>query len=399
MANQKKPQKFTDASVQALRDFEFKGLFLDSVVRGLRLRLGVHRCTWQFFREFRDHGKRGSICKRLGFFPEMDVETARNEALQIAARFASGRREPGRGQATKFSDAYSAYVEYLRRQSERRGKQPTWARNVEKLGRLYLLPEFGKWSLAEMSASPAVIADWHRKLSERAPFSANRSAELIRVIYRRAARLDRSLPPHNPSSAVEYNSEKPSQAGLAVKDFPAWGIAWRSISSPVHRGYALAMLLTGARGSELSGLRWRDIDCKRRTMTFVNSKSGSDVTIPLSVEIVKALKLARSGLPPAVGPGKLARVGQRSVDQLVFPGCKQARDGLPARGHELRRTWRSIAFDLGIDELQSAALLGHSVPGISSRYILKLAAASGRGMRESQARVSRRIVELLGVAI
>jgi hypothetical protein len=238
----KKPQKFSDASVQALREFDVQGLFLDSVVRGLRLRIGVHKCSWQFFREHRDHGRRGSTCKLLGHFPEMNVDTARNEALQIAGRIAAGRREPGKREATKFSDAFAAYIEHLKRQSERRGKLPLWAINVEKLGHV-LLPEFGKWSLAEMSNSPAAIHGWHRKLSENTPISANRCAELIRAVYRRAARLDRSLPPHNPASAVEYNSELPRQTGIV--DFPAWAAAWRLIENPTRRAFHLLNLLTG----------------------------------------------------------------------------------------------------------------------------------------------------------
>jgi integrase len=384
MANQKKPQKFTDAYVQALREFEVQGLFLDSVVRGLRLRLGVHRCTWQFFREFRDHGKRGSICKRLGFFPEMNVETARNEALQIAARFASGRREPGRGQATKFSDAYSAYVEYLRRQSERRGKPASWAINVTKLGRLYLLPEFGKWSLIEMSNSPAVIADWHRKLSETTPFSANRCAELVRVIYRRAARLDRSLPAAaNPASAVEYNSEKPRETGIA--DFPAWAAAWGRIPDATRRAFHILNLLLGARPGELQRLCWRDIDCKARTITIRASKTGGDIVAPMSWPIAKALRMAR-------GAGAKIRV--------VFAGptgkpMTRGRDGLPVAGNSLRHAFRSIAAQLGVDDVSIRLLMGHSLVGISSGYISKMMMHAGPSLRSAQRRISRRIVSLL----
>ena len=396
MAN-KKPQKFTDASVQALREFEFKGLFLDSVVRGLRLRLGVHRCSWQFFREHRVHGKRGSTCKLLGHFPEMNVETARNEALQVAARIASGRREPGRKDATKFADAFERYVEHLKRQSADRSKPALWARNVEKLGRLYLLPEWGKWSLAEMSNSPDAIETWHKKLSSSAPFSANRCAELVRVIYRRAARRDRSLPPHNPSSAVEYNSEKPRETGIV--DFVAWREAWGRIESSTRRAYHLLALLTGVRPGELVRLKWADVSPRSRSITIRGVKTGGDLVVPMSSAIAGALKLARGATSGGVEP-LLPETGAGYV--FAGPAGKpmtRAKDGLPVAGNSLRHTYRTIGAQLGVDDVSIRLLMGHSLVGVSAGYISRMMMHAGPSLRSAQRKVSRQIMTLLVVEI
>jgi hypothetical protein len=84
--------------------------------------------------------------------------------------------------------------------------------------------------------------------------------------------------------------------------------------------------------------------------------------------------------------------------ELVFPGCGVAahRDKLPAYGVELRRTYRTIAADVGVDEMISHFLLSHAVAGILQRYVDRLALQSGEAMRQAQRKISRRIVSLLG---
>jgi len=83
----------------------------------------------------------------------MNVADARKGALKIAGRIAADRIEPGKRSAAKFADAMDEYLAHLVRQSERRGKPARWAKNVRSLSRLYLLPQWGKWPLAEMSGS------------------------------------------------------------------------------------------------------------------------------------------------------------------------------------------------------------------------------------------------------
>ena len=84
----------------------------------------------------------------------------------------------------------------------------------------------------------------------------------------------------------------------------------------------------------------------------------------------------------------------------MFPECGQAghRDPLPARGHELRHTYETIARDLKIDDFLCHFLLGHVPRNISEGYVARAMLMAGEGMREAQRRISRRIVSLLGLA-
>jgi hypothetical protein len=66
----------------------------------------------------------------------------------------------------------------------------------------------------------------------------------------------------------------------------------------------------------------------------------------------------------------------RGPDDFIFAGCQfiQARNRteLPAIGHVLRRTYKTIATDhCGVPDDISAALLGHVPEGMSQKYLIR----------------------------
>ena len=394
VTGKKKFRSFTDSTMSAIADFKddpvpessvplIRGIFWDSQVRGLQLRVGVRLLSWYYFKQHRSHGTRSATCRRLGHWPAVSVEAARTAARVIAGSVASGHREPGARSALKFEAAFTSYLEHLARKAAKAGKPARWHRNVLALGKQLLLPKWGKWPLAEMSANPALVASWHRDMTKATgSVHANHAARLVRAVYRRAARLDRTLPLHNPASAVEYNSEGVHGSGLAFAEFPAWHAALMLLENPVHRAFHLVNLLGGFRPGELSRVRWSDIKPRDRVLIITNAKAGNEIRSPLSIPIIRALKIARA----------------HRVGDLVFPGCAQRgrHDHLPARGIKLRRTYRTVAADCGVDEMLSHFLLGHAPAGISQRYVARMILSSGPALRSAQAKISARIVGLLG---
>jgi integrase len=385
-----KTEKLTEGRIRMLNIWGTDQAYIiaDAGMAGLHLRIGLKRKTWHFYHERRLHGERIVTSERLGHLPDMNLAAARKAAKVIAGRIAAGRVEPGKRKAAKFADAMTEYLSHLERQSARRGKPARWAKNVRSLSRLYLIPQWGKWPLAEMSGSPAAVRDWHAKVTKDAgPTTANRCVQTMRACYKHAAKLNRSLPVALPTSAVVMNTEKPSQKALAFEDFPKWKAAWDKIESPVRRAYHLFCLLSGVRPGEASRLRWIDVRDNERSFTIPNAKAGHDIVLPYSEEIAAALRMARDA----------AREGA----QLVFPGLSYIdyRDaGLPVKGQALRHTYRTICADLEIDELITHYLMGHAPQGISQKYIATLILQNGPAMRAAQERISKRIVNLLGLS-
>ena len=128
------------------------------------------------------------------------------------------------------------------------------------------------------------------------------------------------------------------------------------------------------------------------------AKADNDVRVPLSVAIVKELKRARDAARSAGQSPK----GKSKQSDYTFSRRERGGhivkfdvDGLPAHGMALRRTWRTVAADSGVDELFSHFMLGHIPAGISRGYVAKMILSSGQGMRSAQRVMSARIVTLL----
>jgi len=68
-------------------------------------------------------------------------------------------------------------------------------------------------------------------------------------------------------------------------------------------------------------------------------------------------------------------------------------------GNSLRHAYRSIAEQLQVNDVSIRLLMGHSLVGISAAYISKMMMHAGPSLRASQAAISRRIVELLGIKL
>ncbi len=406
MSTEKRMRNFTDRSVQALIDFRdtLTGFWWDTEVKGLRLYIGPRTATWQFFDRRRDHGTRRAICKRLGFYERRDivvgltnrversprhmgVEEARDAARVLAARIIERNAPPSRTRGVKFEVAFASYLDYLEAKAEAKGKPARWAKNVRQLGNQLLLPKWSGWTLADMSERPDAVADWHEAAAKQVgPTSANHAARVIRALYKRRTKRDLSLSKaNNPVAAVEFRPERGEQKGLDVRDFPKFKAAVEKLP-PIRRAFHMANLLTGARPGELSRVRWQDISSDGETLTIGDAKAGNDIAVPISKEIAAEFKRARKAQPDA------------KPEDLVFPGARHnpTRDGLQAFGHALRRTYKTIATDhCKVPDDISAMLLGHVPEGMSQRYLLRWARASGPAIIEAQAAISRRIVTLL----
>jgi integrase len=374
-------RKLDDQHISALLDFSLFGIYWDTDVRGLRLRVGPRKATWQFFAEHSVHGRRSTTHRTLGFYPVMGTIVARKAALVEAGRVAAKHLTPGKRTAVRLGAALDDYLKFLKAKAGRRGKPPRHAVNVANLRSLYLA-EFERWPLADLSDNPAILKEWHERITKEAgPISANRAAEALRACYRYQLKLDRSLPPALPTSGIVFNPETPSGQTMAFKDFPKWREVWEKIESPIHRSFHLTNLLTGCRPGELSRLRREDIKPRERVFIIRSGKAGADIRVVLSVPIVRALRITLD-----------AHQGE-----LVFPDCHQLgrHDPLPARGVQLRRAYRTVAADVGVDEMLSHFLLSHAPAGISQRYVSQLTLNAGPAMRSAQAKISKRIGTLL----
>jgi integrase len=382
----------TDGRCQSLYDFRnteeslVAGEYYDKRVPGLFLRVGRRAVTWYFRADHRSGGKHIVTSKTLGRFPETGINSAREQAKVLLGRVANRDVIPSKRNGTKFGEAFEQYINYLTLKAEAKGKRAAWAYNVKALGDKIMLPKWSGWTLAQMSAKPDVVADWHLTVvKSNGPVSANHCARIMRAIYRRAAKRDRSLKSGDlPTSAVDMAHEKREQKGLKITaaEFRKWKAANDALA-PIKRSYHLVNLLTGARPGELAKVKWSGVDLENRVLVISSSaKMDNAIEVPMSDEIIKALPKQR-----------------RAPHDLVWEGVwnNRQRDALPAKGHALRRVYKTVAADhVKVPDDISAVLLGHQPEGMSAQYLLRWARINGPAVIEAQAAISKKIVSLLG---
>jgi integrase len=178
---------------------------------------------------------------------------------------------------------------------------------------------------------------------------------------------------------------------LSDEELPVLLDAVRASAHPDLLPAVLLALTTGARKGEILGLRWSQIDFKRRAITLHQgeTKNNAGRALPLSGEVVELLQ-ARNKIrkidddrvfPPADDckelelrePWKAALV-QAGIDLRPATRSGRAKKDAPPvmtsdfRWHDLRHTAASYLTMAGVSAIEVARVLGHKTLSMSLRY-------------------------------
>ncbi len=196
----------------------------------------------------------------------------------------------------------------------------------------------------------------------------------------------------NPCERVTKQKEAGGRIRFLSKtELPALLKAVRASTHPDLLPAVLLALTTGARKGEILGLRWSQIDFKRRAITLHHGETKNDTgrALPLSGEVVNLLK-ARNKIrkidddrvfPPATDckelelrePWKAALVNA-GIDVRQATRSGRAPKSAPARltsdfrWHDLRHTAASYLTMNGVSAIEIARILGHKTLSMTLRY-------------------------------
>jgi integrase len=117
-------------------------------------------------------------------------------------------------------------------------------------------------------------------------------------------------------------------------------------------------LLTGARWGEVAGLTWDRVDLESQTWHIPDPKNNQPVTLPLSSQALEILEgQDKEQHYVFTGRGRLGHVGKPV--RVMHSISETVGDTLSA--HDLRRTFRAIAGDLGIELWKTKLLMNHKL--------------------------------------
>ncbi|MHB1731472.1 MAG: tyrosine-type recombinase/integrase [Leptospirillum sp.] len=181
---------------------------------------------------------------------------------------------------------------------------------------------------------------------------------------------------------------------IQKNDLPKWYKAVSSQSKTrqerTARDIFLVGLFTGLRKTEIMSLKWEDIDLRSRILTARNTKNHRDHSLPLPDFLVRLLRERKpdTGKSPYVFPGKDLTVRIRDIDDSRFRVIDES--GIKFTIHDLRRTFATIAAEMGIPPYLLKKLLNHKSGDVTEGYVISTVEI----LRNPLQKIAKRIEDL-----
>jgi len=272
---------------------------------------------------------------------------------EVAKAFNKEYRIKREQEKIKFSNFTEMYIENYAKVNKRSWKDDQYRlqKFVDFLGNIYL-----------HEVTPLEIEKFKlSKLKEGITKSTvNRYLAILKRMFNIA--IDWGYAEENPVNRIKFYSEKDNlKERILIKEEEDRLLE----SSSEHlKPIIVVALNTGMRRSEISNMKWNQINLQTREIKVEKTKSGKirivDINLILFEELLR-LKSKRKN-------SKYVFLNQKTKLQTSFEGaCRRAQiEGL--RFHDLRHTFASRLVEMGVDLIRIKEILGHSTVKITERY-------------------------------
>ena len=347
-----------------------------------------------FFVQYRAHegGRRAPSRKQvLGHFPDLTPTRARSRARELLRTVAKWRAHPESGSPSipTLRHAFEGYLASRPAIAERTRSQ--YRRCFERHARLWLdrrLDELGR-------------ADLERRfleLSEDAgPTVANALVKLLGAVYRAACADHDEL--RDPVAEWRLGGGRLHRAprrtiAPPAEVLPRWRRGLERDVPQVMRDMVWMGLFTGLRVSEVSGLKWEDIDASQQWLRVKETKSGRALELPVTRQVREVLgrrRAARGADDRWVFPGPGGRGPYKSAGDWYARISQVA--GSKFWFHACRNCFITVAVrDLMLPESLVKRLVNHAPPDdVTEGYAAQW---THEELREASQRIADRIEAL-----
>lgn len=319
-----------------------------------------------FYRGGRVQGKAKRI--KIGPFPAVTVEQARDEAAALSGEVAKGqdpteKRRVVRQQPT-LGDAWVHFLGYAE-QHKRPGSVKEDKALYESFLKAWAGRRLGAIQRGEVQALHTRIGNENGKVR------ANRTLALLSTIFGEA--LDIGFKGENPCKGIRRFKELARDRYLLPHEVQPFLESLQAEPNKTMRDFFAACLFTGARSGNVKTMRWEDVDLHNGFWRIPpdKAKGGEAVVVPLTPVVLGILRQRKTenGNGPWVFPGRPdGKTGHITEPKEAWKRiCKQAGlEGL--RIHDLRRSCGSWQAALGASLLTIGKSLGHRNQATTAIY-------------------------------
>lgn len=330
-------------------------LYYDALVPGLAVRV-TDKGTKAFVLVGR-FGSKNPTARSLGLVGSLTLEVARIRAREWLALIDQGK-DPAQVAAQAEAETVRAVCEEW---FARRGQGLRSATAQRSRLERHVYPTLGPMPTADIRRSD-VVRLHDRLTAERGPIAANRVVSLLRAVFNWWEVRNEEF--RNPVVRGMMSAE---QARDRVLSDPELRAIWH-VTDPLPAAFTAFirfLLLTGARRSEASEMKWSELVDGVWTLPAARNKTGVELARPLA-----QAALALLAELPRLGDFVFTRSGSGALGGIADLKYRldQASSVSGYTIHDLRRTARSLMSRAGVSSDHAERCLGHIMPGIRATY-------------------------------
>ena len=303
---------------------------------------------------------REMIWLKLGTFPDMTVEQARDGAEIALAAFAKNENPAEVRRARKAEPTFAElFKEYGERHGDKklswRTDQSIYANHLQSLASL-------KLTAIKRETISRILSNMEK--AGLAGATLNNARALVSSIYSKA--IEWGYAASNPVIGVKTRKKVKRDRFLQADELPRFFQSLAEEQNETLRDYILLALLTGARRANLLAIRWSEVSLKESVWRIPVTKNGDPQNVTLSPEAVMILQARKeaaedkavfvfpgTGLSGHIEEPKKAVI--RVMERAGIPYGRNVQNGVTL--HDLRRTLGSWQAKTGA----SLAIIGKSL--------------------------------------
>jgi integrase len=292
-------------------------------------------------------------------------DQARKEARRVLGLVANGADPAAERTSQKKADTVGQLCDsFLAEHVEAKRKGRT-ATEYRRLIDLFIKPALGNLKASDVTRTH--VSRLHHSLRVT-PYQANRVLAVCSAMFTFAERWGLRPDGSNPCQHVEKFREVARERMLSAEELARLGDALAGYrGSPYVVAAVKLLVFTGARLSEVLGLRWEWIDFERGEARLPDSKTGAKTLHLPPPALAVLMDLPRVERNPHVIVGNIWGAPLVNLGKAWRAIRKQA--GLDdVRIHDLRHAFASIAASSGMGLPIIGKMLGHADARTTQRY-------------------------------
>ena len=357
--------RITDTRLRKIQLVEKRTYLFDTTQAGLVVQI-TKSGTKTFQVRYWDSLRKKTIIQTVGRYPGVSIANAREIVAQKIFDIKSGVDVTAQARKKRheenFDTAFNRWLNFAKQHKR------TWVTDEQRY-RKHIKKKFGNLRVSEIDRQ--TIKSWFYALTKKMKdASANRVLAIVKTVY------NQELPDlPNPTKGIKMFQEQRRDRFLQPEELKRFFTALDNQSTPHFlKDYILVSLYTGARKSNVLGMKWKDIDFVNSAWTIhpEDSKNKSRMIIPLVGEVI-AIILKRKNKAkslfvfPTIGRSR-SKTGHMVDPRTAWKDLIRRAKIDNVRLHDLRRTLGSYQTMTGASSTVVGKTLGHKSQQATATY-------------------------------